>query len=80
MFRSIVIAAAVIATATPAFANADPARPAADTATTKVAVSPNTRYCYKVETTGSHLRRKICHTRAEWLARGTEPLETSRGR
>ncbi len=79
MFRSIVIAAAVIATATPAFANADPARPA-DTATTKVAVSPNTRYCYRVEMTGSHLRRKICHTRAEWLARGTDPLETPRGR
>ncbi len=80
MFRSIVIAAAVIASATPALVNAEPAKPAADTVTTKVAVSPNTRYCYMVETTGSHLRRKICHTRADWLARGTDPLETPRGR
>lgn len=32
------------------------------------------RYCVRNERTGSRLSRRECHTRAEWLQRGFDPL------
>lgn len=32
------------------------------------------RYCVVYDLTGSHLRRKECKTRKDWLAEGFDPL------
>ena len=32
------------------------------------------RYCIVETLTGSRMPQRICHTRAEWLTRGTDPL------
>jgi|GEM_PF-3145296 len=34
--------------------------------------SPNARYCFRTETTGSRLQTKVCKTRSEWEARGVD--------
>ncbi len=34
--------------------------------------SPNARYCFRTETTGSRILTKICKTRGEWEARGVD--------
>lgn len=33
------------------------------------------RYCIQGPTTGTMLPKRICHTRAEWLAQGFDPLK-----
>ena len=32
------------------------------------------RYCIVETLTGSRVPQRMCHTRAEWLTRGTDPL------
>ncbi len=34
--------------------------------------SPNARYCFRTETTGSRIQTKMCKTRGEWEARGVD--------
>jgi len=34
--------------------------------------SPNARYCFRTETTGSRILTKVCKTRGEWEARGVD--------
>lgn len=34
--------------------------------------SPNARYCFRTETTGSRILKTICKTRGEWEARGVD--------
>ena len=34
--------------------------------------SPNARYCFRTETTGSRILTKLCKTRGEWEARGVD--------
>lgn len=34
--------------------------------------SPNARYCFRTETTGSRILTKMCKTRGEWEARGVD--------
>lgn len=36
------------------------------------------RYCVVAQDTGTRLSRKLCRTRAEWLAQGYDPLEDVR--
>jgi hypothetical protein len=38
---------------------------------------PKTKYCVVDEATGSHIPRKVCLTRQEWLARGFDPIAKS---
>ncbi|MEP7007617.1 MAG: hypothetical protein ABI810_16660 [Sphingomonas bacterium] len=33
-----------------------------------------TKYCVVETPTGSHISKKTCHTRKEWLAQGFDPL------
>lgn len=47
-----------------AVAKADPAKPAA-----------RIRYCVIDTPIGSHIRKKVCRTRDEWLKRGVDPTE-----
>ena len=84
MIKTVVIAlsGALIAAATPAFADA--ARPSADTATAQIAttkeapkqaaVSSKQRYCVTDTLTGSRLPVKSCQTRDQWLKQGFDPL------
>jgi hypothetical protein len=37
--------------------------------------SAKTRYCYNTESTGSHIIRRECHTRAEWKEMGVKVPE-----
>ena len=39
--------------------------------------SPNARYCFRTETTGSRILTKLCKTRGEWEARSVD-LDTAR--
>ncbi|KQM81865.1 hypothetical protein ASE67_16850 [Sphingomonas sp. Leaf23] len=34
--------------------------------------SPNARYCFKTETTGSRILTRVCKTRSDWEARGVD--------
>lgn len=34
--------------------------------------SPNARYCFRTETTGSRILTPVCKTRGEWEARGVD--------
>ncbi len=34
--------------------------------------SPNARYCFRTETTGSRILTKMCKTRSDWEARGVD--------
>ena len=34
--------------------------------------SPNARYCFRTETTGSRILVPVCKTRGEWEARGVD--------
>ena len=34
--------------------------------------SPNARYCFRTETTGTRIRTKVCNTRSGWEARGVD--------
>lgn len=76
------VSGALLATATPAFA--DIAKPATDasfevstapaaTAAPKAAVK-QARYCIKETLTGSRLPTRVCNTREDWLAQGFDPL------
>ena len=84
MINTVVVAlsGALIAAATPAFADA--ARPGADTTTAQIAStksapkqaahSSRQRYCVTEMVTGSRLPVKSCLTRDQWLAQGFDPL------
>ncbi len=39
----------------------------------KASPGPKTKYCVVDEATGSHIPRKVCLTRQQWLARGFDP-------
>ncbi|MEG3125709.1 hypothetical protein [Sphingomonas sp. GB1N7] len=84
MIKTVIaaVSGALIAVATPAFA--DVAKPMSDasaevstapaaTAAPKSAVKP-TRYCIKETITGSRLPTRVCNTREDWLAQGFDPL------
>ncbi len=34
--------------------------------------SPNARYCFRTEQTGTRIRPKVCKTRANWVAAGVD--------
>jgi hypothetical protein len=36
--------------------------------------SPDQRYCVDVTVTGTRIPRRTCHTRADWMAQGFDPL------
>ncbi len=42
--------------------------------------SPNARYCFRTETTGSRIQTKMCKTRGEWEARGVDLNRALAGR
>lgn len=72
-------AGALLALAVPASATTKTPTPApsaspAGTATTEDAKRHEQRYCVEGITTGTILPRKTCHTRAEWLKEGVDPL------
>lgn len=70
---AMIAAAVLVAGATaPAYA-ADPTSDAPKAATVKV--EKTKRYCVVDTPTGSHIQKKICRTRAEWIARtGADPV------
>jgi hypothetical protein len=45
--------------------------PASGTAS---AATSQTKYCVVDTPTGSHIQKKTCHTRKEWLDQGFDPL------
>ncbi|KQM62351.1 MULTISPECIES: hypothetical protein [unclassified Sphingomonas] len=45
---------------------------AAGPAAASYKASPNARYCFRTETTGSRILTKLCKTRGEWEARGVD--------
>lgn len=59
--------------ATPDPAGAPKAERAEAAATS--AVGDATKYCVVDTPTGSHIAKKVCHTRKEWLNQGFDPLE-----
>ena len=71
----------LIAAATPAFA-ADPktdqptevAAIAAPVSSATAVVGKAKKYCVVDQITGSRMPVKVCHTRAEWLNEGFDPL------
>lgn len=69
-----IAATAVFAVSAPAFAAEKPAptpTPAASESTPFATVgSPNKRYCYMAESTGTRIPTKICKTRGEWKDEG----------
>ena len=79
---NIIFAAALAATATIATpALADPVAPAASpTAAAELGTAHGgKRYCLVTPAiTGSIINRKTCHTRAEWMKEGVDPLDYRR--
>jgi hypothetical protein len=78
-FASIAAAAVLAAaTAMPAAALTDPSRgakPAAKPAPADPTLDKR-QYCIKDTFTGSHLSRKVCKTRTEWIAsNGVDPAK-----
>lgn len=67
----LTIAAAILASTTPAAATETPAPAPAPKAATADA---NPRVCFVDEVTGSHIRTKTCKRLAEWRAEGIEPF------
>jgi len=74
-----VVAAFCMAAISPVAAAApDPAgtakaeRPDSATAST---AEGSAKYCVIETPTGSHIAKKTCHTRKEWLSQGFDPLE-----
>lgn len=58
----------------PASAGA-PATDMAATTTEAAIAKPETRYCIVETPTGSHIQRKTCKTRGDWLKSGVDPLD-----
>ena len=83
MSKSIFGAAVLVAlSSTAAVASPSPEGPNANVIRSEPAEKPAssvakkpTRYCVETVPTGSHMLRKYCHTREEWLRRGFDPLE-----
>ena len=65
--------AAFAALADPATAPAIPAAPAAPAAATQADQSAKV-YCISYTPTGTRLPRRDCHTRADWMKKGFDPL------
>lgn len=84
MTRSTILfafAATAIAAASPAFADegkAPPATVAAAAPATEAAPADTQRYCVVSQVTGSHIDRRECHTRTDWLKQGFDPLAPRR--
>ncbi len=69
------IAGAVFVLAVPAFATSPDGTMANGTPDSAQATpKAEQRYCVVYDVTGSHIRRKECKTRKEWLAEGMDPL------
>lgn len=45
---------------------------AAGPAAVNYKASPNARYCFRTENTGTRIRQKVCKTRADWIAVGVD--------
>lgn len=84
MIKTVIFAVsgALIAAASPAFADGGraPAEPASTTSTTALVQAPSAkpatakRYCVIDSVTGSRLPHKTCQTREQWLDQGFDPL------
>ncbi len=75
---ALVTAPAIAAPAPPAADNTVAAAQTAAVAQTAVVDTPSaqgrpTRYCIAETFTGSHIKRKVCKTRAEWMDMGMDP-------
>ena len=66
-------AASPVIAATPEPAGA-PKAEKSEAGATSVA-EDTTKYCVVDTPTGSHIAKKVCHTRKEWLNQGFDPLE-----
>jgi hypothetical protein len=53
---------------------ATPGASATPAAKSERARSADPRYCVLEVRTGSHITKKICKTRSEWIAEGVDPL------
>lgn len=78
MFYAMIAVAAIASTPAPRAARGAevPATRAPETAPASQAKPTN--YCVVEVPTGSHLRQRTCHTRAEWLELGFDPLARNR--
>ncbi|APR54220.1 hypothetical protein CA223_02485 [Sphingomonas koreensis] len=76
MFKGFTAAVFVVGLAATAHAETKPGTPA-PAATEAADAKPvkDKRYCVRGTLTGSRLVRQECHTRAEWLAQGFDPLD-----
>lgn len=72
----LIVASAMLVVATPIAAIAsDPAsEPASGTQPAPAKAESKTRYCVIETPLGSHLSKKTCLTREEWLKQGVDPL------
>ena len=71
---AMIAAAVLVAGATAPAQAADPTTGAGTAAPAKV--EKPTRYCVVETPTGSHMRKKTCRTRDEWIAKtGNDPLK-----
>ena len=70
----IALAAALLAAAPEPAPAPAPIAPVAAAETMSASNAEAQRYCVLHTPTGSLIERKACHTRAEWVARGTDPL------
>ena len=80
MIQSFVVAltGAALAVSAPALAREPAGKPApapAPSSSSADAPNPKVRYCIIEDITGSHIPRKTCKTRADWLAEGFDPLK-----
>ncbi len=76
MFKGFTAAVFVVGLAATAHAETKPGTPAPAAAQAPEAKPmKDKRYCVRGITTGSRLIRQECHTRAEWLAQGFDPLD-----
>jgi hypothetical protein len=70
----LILASAVLAVATPiAGIAAEPEGGAAPAQTSQPRAEQKIRYCIVETPLGSHIEKKKCLTRAEWLKQGVDP-------
>ena len=76
MFKGFAAAVLAAGLATTAQAETKPGTPAPATAKAPQEKQvKDTRYCVESVSTGSRIARRVCHTRAEWLRQGFDPLD-----
>jgi hypothetical protein len=72
----LTVAGAMLAAATPIAATASDSTSAPTTgAPAPAPVEAKIRYCFIEAPTGSHVRKKTCLTREQWLERGQDPTK-----